>query len=439
MEPNQVVTEKVNEQVLEALESRVRQLFTEYPRAIVSVQRELGVSRYRAQCVIKKAGFKPVKKGCEIAGKLRYDLERGKPFCRILGEVNVGLKYLERIARKKDIILPEEENHMPLSRIERKRIRHRLEEEHPDSAKFILRGLTFEEIGKRHRIVKKINGKETLKSVTREHVRQYVEIMGATDYRENSHHHYRISKMDEREKVRNDLKNVLRQRVNKVHEEIPSTWAEKKARVYVLNRRNWESQDAPNTPYEKILKLFQYYEYGKTTGTQLTFKELGELSGLSGGAHAGIILSSLGLPSLCLSRDTHFERLSEEEKNKLNNIFKDISGQDMAHFTGRSQNVVRLHEGDKPILTRYAFYSQVYYGIDSGLSLEDIALCLDKTVPLIQKALDRRSTKEPEIINILRELYPDKNITTPYLTVYRFGKTFTPDTLMRERIVPISR
>lgn len=107
------------------------------------------------------------------------------------------------------------------------------------------------------------------------------------------------------------------------------------------------------------------------------------------------LIYALGIPVLSATDAAHFLHLP---KDTLRHYIKTLK---LPGFSSRKR------EG----LTAA---SQVYEAQDAGFTLDEIASYTHLTIRKAEDAISKRKTLEPLIVNILRKIYPDKNITLPY-------------------------
>ena len=138
-----------------------------------------------------------------------------------------------------------------------------------------------------------------------------------------------------------------------------------------------------------------------------------------------------GLEPLYGARERH--PISEEKKNAVKRSFNlKMSNPDIAYFIGVPSYVVRNYfvesgknKGSKHNLVKsfgnpdayltYRGASQVYEGGDIGFGQKEIEEVLGLDRRVVSYALKNRTRLEPKIIEALRTIYPDREISKPYL------------------------
>lgn len=123
------------------------------------------------------------------------------------------------------------------------------------------------------------------------------------------------------------------------------------------------------------------------------------------------------------------ERLSSEQKKTLQRVFPlPVSASDIASFMdltyqGVSKNLSEI--GKRPFSEKLVSYlgpirtnrlaSEIYYALDSGLSVDEAVQYYKTTPKRVDYAREHRQTMESRIIQILRAIYPLREIKKPYL------------------------
>ncbi len=294
----------------------------------------------------------------------------------------------------------------PLTRTEIKLMKHRLK--NLGDRRFdrlVRRGLTIDKIGDK-------NG------VTRELVRQYIAGSGQYDYWKQSREHYR--KPNPKELEYTSLLNLLNA---KIQQEISNfgedQWAEKKAMEYISSRKK---QQPDNIPTEELVTIFRTYREAQSQGKPVSFRRIGQEVDMRG---AGIrnIFQKVGLESL----KWKIQRLSEEDREMIaRSDNSEFSSNDIAYFTGiklgNINNYRRPHPSAlarKPTKLKgfsYSGASQIYEAKDLGFSRQEITELFNYVHPtIVDSALGNREKMEKIIIKNLRILYPEKDISKPYL------------------------
>lgn len=418
----------------------IQQMFAQYPRCIKTVQRELEKGTQtlhyeKVKKLIAHAGLTPVLKKVETTERVRYLTSIGKDALAIRAEMEMNPWYLTHLTKNTEV---KSLNRALPSKTDRKRIRHYIREAHPDTYRLILRGLTLEEIGQR-------------KGVSRERVRQYQEGTHLSAWRKHSRKFYH--KAHSCYQQRKDIVSALHARTQQLLNQNTRTWAEREALLYVLNRRREEAHDgkAHHYPFETIHTLFNAYDEARTQGIKISYRVLAKKAKLTDSAIAKYILDRAGYPSLNTAYSTHFHRLTPEEKERLVTTWRSfpLSSNDLAYFTGRSSGIVQelpkrevtatTEKGKKVTHPQYARASQVYEALDAGFTLQETAEYIKTSLRVVEKVTTKRAEAEPIIIRALQTLYPEQQITKPYMNYYQFGKVLTQQVTQKKKRYALSQ
>lgn len=253
--------------------------------------------------------------------------------------------------------------------------------------------------------------------VTSERIRQYINSSGQYKTWKTERQKRKQQEKDERElpKARKEIAELIDLHIlEKTKEE--QGWAYAKATEYFIKARHTD------LPFEKVLALFKAYENAVQNKETLSLTKLSEKAGFDKWYISNNILKAAGLP---LFNPPRAYSLSEEQRQAVING-KDISyftATDVAFFAGctsawaaafKDSRIPR--EKRKEVHIGYAKCSMIYEAQDAGFTMDEICEYVNlQKRSIIFKALGERPTIEPNITNALKIMYPNRNITKPYL------------------------
>lgn len=182
--------------------------------------------------------------------------------------------------------------------------------------------------------------------------------------------------------------------------------------------------------YGTILELFQRYEAAQRTGNVLSLEELGKPLDLHP-VRVGEILRRTGVEPLHGKRTRHCIPKWKKEA-ALRAAALDLSAADVGYFLDVPSYIINQFWHAKSKRTArgkfwnvtpaakltYRLASQIYQVDDwryADGTPENLASLLGTTPPVVHHALAYRAEIAPPILHALRVLYPEKQISAPYL------------------------
>ena len=274
-------------------------------------------------------------------------------------------------------------------------------------------GLSLEEVG-------------ATENVVGERARQYIVRSGQQDYwkcRKRVRKDENVREVHERYTVRGSLVSLLQERMVALAAE--EDIATQQAWHYLLSKRR-RSQ----VKFSEIQAALQQYHTAKGQSNRISLKQLTE----------GLDLHPVSLRRVLRNNDEETLhspqqdrriRSSEWKKEQLKHaVDLPLSTFDIAFFLGlkypnvasyynHSLNVKRGHLWLKQFSSArrltYCCASQIYEAADAGFAFEDIVSIVEPFPDVVAYALNHRDEIQPQIINSLRELYPKRRITQPYI------------------------
>jgi len=248
---------------------------------------------------------------------------------------------------------------------------------------------------------------------TREACRQY--IIGSGQHQQWRKNRDEVKQKPIRKRnAMGQLIRVLKQRAIKDIKE--ENWP--LAKTWEYQYRNSRSKVLP----EELLLLFGRYHQAKKQGVKLSLEELGK--GIKGPTHIGRILSKARLPPLYGNQQRTVT--SKKKKAMIQRAFGlQMNTRDIAYFIGVNDFVVshkyqrmggRKEKGfwlqSRKVTFRLA--SQVYEAQDIRMRNADICDVLSITPDTLKLIKKKRSEYEPKIVEVLRVIYADVNLSKPY-------------------------
>ncbi len=212
------------------------------------------------------------------------------------------------------------------------------------------------------------------------------------------------------EEIASALKSVFLQRAQQ------EGWAYEQAAKYQLSLKHRGPEEIA---FERLVKLFTIYEQTKQKGERLSLEELGNTANLHASV-VGYILKRTGLPHL----NPGIGRLPPNKLKALERAFEveHLSNDDIAYFVGTTWTTVDKYFMGGRNTKRgshnlsYTKASTIYEAIDAGFTEEETAEYTGAGQAQVKRALKHRPEFEKTIIAELKIIYPDAEITKPYLT-----------------------
>jgi len=342
---------------------------------------------------------------------LLKELRKGKPLFEIARRVNYGLNMMH--TRLHDLgpdlddlqmpaDLPKEETYRVMKGLMRDE-----NEDISNVARYVVRGLTLEEIGQKF-------------GETRESARQKIEALGLHDFWQDRRERKPLVSKHLQE-ARKLILGVLEKRIEILLEGMP--WAERKAYEYNLNSQLGFSDRA--IPHERLMKLFSTYRSIKEDGEIIPLKDIYTSLGYYHPEHIRYIFRRMGLAPL------HAKRHHKLSKDKIKALEKAVnlgylSNRDIVYFArlsgspiynrfkrkNRNRAIKFFSHGRK---LRHMLASQIYQAADLGFSAEEAVVVCDTKSEVVSYALEHRREIEPRIVRGIQAIYPDVPVSKPYI------------------------
>ena len=183
--------------------------------------------------------------------------------------------------------------------------------------------------------------------------------------------------------------------------------------------------------YDTIKIIYIRYFEAKGQGKKLSLAKLGKGTGLYN-SEIGKILSKTGLEPLYGKKVRHMT--SQWKKDAIKRAFPlDVNPPDIAYFLELPEHIIYqsmkmigprpkrqefiakpLANTGLPDLT-YRLASQIYEAKDLKFKTQEIAELLNTKKIIVDHMLKNETIISLKILDILKTLYPEKNITTPYI------------------------
>jgi hypothetical protein len=225
------------------------------------------------------------------------------------------------------------------------------------------------------------------------------------------------------------LLDVLNRRTEQTYE--TATWPEQKT-LECLTKYNFDLRVIEKK--EKLLELFQTYENAKNSNQKLPLVKLEKICGITC-MTISRYFKSVGLEPLYGTRKVS-SHLSKEKLKLLEEAYHnselpntDICGLAKVHPLligsayakkfGQRKTLPKKIAGKRGVngtTLTYTLASQVYEAQDLGYILEEVCELNDTNPTAIQTLTEQRPTLERRIMKTIEILYPEQNITKPYLT-----------------------
>lgn len=186
-------------------------------------------------------------------------------------------------------------------------------------------------------------------------------------------------------------------------------WAETHAKYYLKINRTYQTED-------RIVKILKSYE-NKTLNSLPKYVE--EISKETNTTIKTIkcVLQKLNLPF-----DKPTLNLDEKLEQAINTALEipSLNLQNAAYFLNVHLVGLKTYLAQKSLKFKQRYCnlstaSKIYQATDSGLEIKEIAEKAGVTQRIAAAILEERTTTEPQIIEVLKKLYPDREISKPYL------------------------
>lgn len=184
-----------------------------------------------------------------------------------------------------------------------------------------------------------------------------------------------------------------------------------------------------SSKYDDLVTVLTRYERARNEERRLSLKELSHGTRIWF-SDIGRILRKLDLEPMYGTLEKR-GNLSGDEVSAIQRAYnQQVSSFDVGYFMncphyivyqrwdemeGKRQRERYLFRGWQGRRIAYRNAAQIYEANDLGFSTDEIAQLVEKPVDLVELTLERRDEFEPKIIGLLEVLYPDREITTPYL------------------------
>ncbi|MBI2584181.1 MAG: hypothetical protein HYW25_05920 [Candidatus Aenigmarchaeota archaeon] len=278
---------------------------------------------------------------------------------------------------------------------------------------------------------------------TRQGVWKYIRRTGQQERYSKARNAYLSNRRKAGEELQEEQRcilNLLRNRLYELAER--EGWEYGKAIEYDQGRPEKASDHNGYIPVENLIKLFREVRITRERGAKTTLRDLSRKSGI--GYHAtvrDIILKEGGEDIL----SWRWESLPDDARRMLRRAYQtDLSPADVSHFTGlpekkigyffaklnretgrarKRKPVVQLRPQSSGIiiLTRRDA-SQIYDGMDMGLSEEEVSGLLAKDLEAVHFAVENRKSGmklEKTLVDSLKAIFDDPGISKPYMEIYR--------------------
>jgi hypothetical protein len=269
------------------------------------------------------------------------------------------------------------------------------------------------------------NAKKIKKS--KETVRKYFQASGLYKIWKKQNQNRQLKKQTLKKQKKNctiNLISILKTRVNELAKY--ETWPVQKALEYKTSLKHNGSN---LVAYDKLVKLFEIYEFAQKSNTKLSLEEIGNDLRLSP-THIGVILKKVGLKPLY--GNVKQIRYSKEEISLIKKLFAfEMNNSDLAYFLGlnpynlsqfRRRNGVKTNSKNHICRTKfkilnYRLASQIYHAQDlfkiEGITRSQIGDLLDTEKKIVDYAIQNKAVIAPKIIDVLKTAYGD-HMTKPY-------------------------
>jgi len=329
--------------------------------------------------------------------------------------INEGAKSIEEIAEKTGVCYNTILNYRKAGYIEiskvniRKRGRKIDSKEKQERDKLINEGYAFAEIGR-------ITGR------TGEAIRHYARVNDLYEIWKKAKEKRKLSEIQ----LYQNIVYILEERAEQLARE--KGWEYKKATEFIMKKSRHKNS---SLKFENLLNLFKKYKLLKDEGEKMSFKELADYSGLHYARDVGYILREVGLESLYWTCKTNKRNLESKKEiiKKFENF--DINNNDLAYFLEISEvSIGKIRQSpNKNFFVKsffrangsgflgsltYRLASQIYEAQDLGFKKEEICDLLETKKEIVNYAFLNKENIEPKVIEILKKIYPNKEIKKPY-------------------------
>ncbi len=260
---------------------------------------------------------------------------------------------------------------------------------------------------------------EKIAGCSKEYIRQYYIKSGQLDIYKS----VRESKLKESKKDK-EIRNKNIESLVSGMMQILSQKAQKKSSAHYYAVKFYFSPltNNKNRSFESLVKLFKIYFDNKNKKKALGFWDIGKRCGMNGSS-VRIILNRVGLKSMNWEHKKYSEDIIKALRNSAysNMTYKDISG-----FLGLNKSYAYFYLNKHHIKKKqslplrnngfpsYKYISEIYELCDIAGSEQEIKEIYKDNIH-IDTILKERPVMEKKIIKQLRILFPDRNITKPYL------------------------
>ncbi len=280
----------------------------------------------------------------------------------------------------------------------------------PEIDTFIEQGYSAFKIGK----ILKTQGK----FLSRQAICNYIHKTGQTSFLKKKIDEHKTDRHRKSERLKNARSLFLSCLEQKVVEQAATPALQ--ATVCYINQTN---KNTENIPSEKILFVFETYFSELKNKEYLSYSSIAKKTKMCVPS-VRRILKKVGLHS---SYDSFSDKLADETLSAIFNAKETkLRNADISYFTQTSNATVLNKLGSrknaflfgcgilKSILT-YRVASQIYEAKDAHFTKKEIGELVEKPTDTIEYALRNREKIEEELISFLQKMYPERNITTPYM------------------------
>jgi DNA-directed RNA polymerase specialized sigma24 family protein len=200
-----------------------------------------------------------------------------------------------------------------------------------------------------------------------------------------------------------------------------ATWAERKTVEY------FESliyTTKASHKREDVLKLFQAYESAERDGIKLSLEQFQDITGIWYPS-IGKIFQRVNVKPMygnLTIRPINFFLAPDIEERLERFVDQEISPRDLSYFLNVPEHVVyrRLKKFGRTLRHycdgfTYRLASEIYHAQDLKFNDDEIGELLGLSSEKVKKALRRRQELEPKITDMLKTLFDDYSIDTPYI------------------------
>ncbi|MBT5022931.1 hypothetical protein HOK51_07100 [Candidatus Woesearchaeota archaeon] len=276
---------------------------------------------------------------------------------------------------------------------------------------------------------------------SRERARQYVNTTGQYDkWVESKEKKKKIKKDLNNKKEQNELntkKALIEILTEKAMKDCNNKWAKETALRVYLKKNKIINQ----VPLEKLIKLYEAYEFAKKHNISSSLKLLRKYCDINSESQVSHHLSLAGLKLLSnYKQNKEITRISSKQKERILTILETVfSSKDISYFINlpqyvieqqlvlekKSKNINIIRKKNRKIRNKhriqyfsYKKASEIYKAIDNKIKHEDIKEILEIDNTSYKKYLKQRANISQIIIQGLKNIYPEltNKINKPYLT-----------------------